>query len=612
MPADYRSPLSANRITRRRALGVSAGVLGAAFLAACGGGSDSSPSSAGNATKQDKSGLVTQPADTSKQAKRGGTLKHYATGDAPSLDPMTSAIQLNQLQHGIYGRLTQLKAGYLKPREFEVISDLAQSWEWSPDRTQLTLKLRPGVKFHNKAPLNGRVMDTQDVVFSWERFSKLAPARTTMANTANPDAPVLSVTALDNTTVQIKLKEPLAYLLAFLANNIPGYMQIMPRETDGGYDIRRDNIGTGPFFLSSYTPGVGYTLKRNPDYYEKDYPLVDTVEMPFITEYAQAIAQLKAGNVLTYAQVRGSDVVAVKKEKPELEMQVTDVTVSEQKVAFGWLPAGRSPFVDERVRQALSMSYDRELFIDTFYNVSDFEKQGLPVDVRWNSHLPLIDGWWVDPRNEKEFGSNAKYFKHDVPEAKKLLAAAGHGSGLDVVATFIGGANYGTDYQRQIEVLHGLSSEAGFKYKNNVIDYQTEFLPKYRDAQGQHEGLTYKQGPRPSEDPAARTEFDFHSKSGQNFLGFDAAGKGDRSGDPFVDNLLIKARGEVDEKKRKAMLLELQNYLAKTMYGIRFPGGASGFGLAWPALGNFNAFRGDNRSVLYNYWVDDTKAPLKA
>ena len=612
MSRDYWQTLTSNRITRRRGLAATAaGAMGAAFLAAC-GGSDDGGSSSGGSTSKDKSGLVSESVDTTKSAKRGGTLKFYSTGDAPSLDPMTSAIQLNQLQWGIYGRLTQLKAGYNAPRQFEITPDIAQSWEWSPDRLTLTLKLRPGVKFHNKAPLNGRTMDAQDVLFSWERFTKLAPARSTMANSANPDAPVLSVTSTDANTVQIKLKEPLVYLLAFLANNIPGYMQIMPRETDGGYDIRRDNIGTGPFYLSSYTPAVGYTLKRHADYYEKDYPLVDTVEMPFITEYAQAIAQLKAGNIMTYTQIRGSDVVAVKKEKPELVMQVTDVTPNEQKTAFGWQPAGTTPFNDERVRQAMSMSYDRDLWLDTFYNVSDFEKQGLAVDVRWNSHLPMIDGWWIDPRNEKEFGSNAKYFKHDITEAKKLLAAAGHTSGLEVTATFIGGPNYGTDYQRQIEVLHGMSSEAGFKYKNNVIDYQTEFLPKYRDSQGAHEGLTYKQGPRPSEDPAARAEFDWYSKSGQNFLGFDVGNKGDKSGDPFIDNLLIKARGETDDKKRKSMLFELQNYLAKTMYGIRWPGGASGFNLAWPALGNFGVFHQDNRGLPYNYWVDDTKAPFKS
>ena len=115
-----------------------------------------------------------------------------------------------------------------------------------------------------------------------------------------------------------------------------------------------------------------------------------------------------------------------------------------------------------------------------------------------------------------------------------------------------------------IEVLQGMNAEAGFKFKANVVDHTSEFPPRYRDARGQHEGPTYKQGPRPSEDPAARTEFDFYSKSGPNFLGFDANGSNTQAGDPKVDEILNKARGEVDEKKRKALLQELQNYLAKT------------------------------------------------
>ena len=580
--------------------------MAAAFLAACGGSDDGG----GIDSLEDKSGLISKAEDTSKQAMRGGTLKHYATGDAPSLDPMTSAIQLNQVQHGVYARLTQLKAGYLQGRQFEVIPDMAESWEWSPDRLSLTLKLRPGVKWHNKAPVNGRLMDAQDVAFTWGRFSEKSPSRGTMSNAANPDAPVLSVTAVDNATVSIRVKEPVVYLMAFLANNIPGYMAVLPKETDSSFDIRRDEIGTGPYFLSNYTPSVGYTLKRNPEYYEKDFPLLDTVEMPIVSEYSAGVAQLKAGSIYTY-NVRSTDVVSVKRETPALRMYVTDPTVSEQKTAFGWLPAGRSPFNDERVRQAISMSYDRETFLDVFNNVSGLQQEGLPVETVWNSHLPYIPGWWVDPRDEKEFGPNAKYFKYDIAEAKKLLSAAGHGGGLEVVSTFIGGTNYGTDHQRQIEVLQGMNQEAGIRFKNNVIDYQTEFLPRYRDARGQHEGLTYKQGPRPSEDPAARAEFDFYSKAGQNFLGFDTTGQNTQAGDPYVDDIFNKARGELDDKKRKSLLMELQNYLAKTMYGIRWPGGTSGLALAWPALKNYQVYRGDNRSVLYHYWVDETQPPLR-
>ena len=304
--------------------------------------------------------------------------------------------------------------------------------------------------------------------------------------------------------------------------------------------------------------------------------------------------------------------VNIKNETPSLGMFQTDPTVSEQKTAFGWLPAGKSAFIDERVRQAMSMSYDRELWVDTFYNISKFEQQGLPVDTRWNSHLPQIDGWWIDPRDTKNFGPNAKYFQHDVAEAKKLLSAAGYPNGLDIVSTYISGTQYGTNYQNMIQVLEGMAQEAGFRLKPNLIDYQSEFLPKYRDAKGQHEGLTYKQGPRPSEDPVARTEFDFYSKSGPNFLGFDSNGKGDGSGDPQVDSILTKARGETDDGKRKALLFELQAYLAKAMYCIRWPGGASGFTLAWPALGNFNVFRGDTRGNTPFWWVDASQPPLKS
>src|SRR5207237_4888862 len=130
-------------------------------------------------------------------------------------------------------------------------------------------------------------------------------------------------------------------------------------------------------------------------------------------------------------------------------------TVIEQQDAVGRLAAGKSPFVDERVQQTMSMYYGRELWVHAFYNVSKFEQQGLPVDTRWNSHLPQIDGWWIDPRDTKNFGANAKYFQHDVTEAKKLLAAAGYPNGLDIVSTYISGTQYGTNYQNMIQVLEG-------------------------------------------------------------------------------------------------------------------------------------------------------------
>src|ERR1043166_2858159 len=96
---DYWSEVSRRRVGRRRLVVAAVGTsAAAAVLTACGSGGKSS----GGSEKGDKTSLITKPADTSKQASRGGVVKFYATGDAPSLDPYTSNINLNQFEQPVY------------------------------------------------------------------------------------------------------------------------------------------------------------------------------------------------------------------------------------------------------------------------------------------------------------------------------------------------------------------------------------------------------------------------------------------------------------------------------------------------------------------------------
>ena len=110
-------------------------------------------------------------------------------------------------------------------------------------------------------------------------------------------------------------------------------------------------------------------------------------------------------------------------------------------------------FRDKRLRQAYSLTFDRDLFAETYFNIPKFTSQGLPVDSAWSSVVEPDEfaGWWVDPKG-KDFGPTAKWYKHDVAEAKKLVSAAGFNSGVTYQSTRAGG-NYGPEYDRQIDIM---------------------------------------------------------------------------------------------------------------------------------------------------------------
>jgi peptide/nickel transport system substrate-binding protein len=613
MTGNYWSGILSQRIARRRALAATgATAAGAALLAACGGGDDAGSGG-------DSSGLVTKPADTTKQAKRGGVLKWFHGGEPANLDVQVDQAPKNLLKNMVYGHFVNEEAGKLGPPAYaNVVPEMMESWEWSSDGLQLTFKMRQGVKWHNKAPVNARAMDTEDIIFSWNRYADKGTDRRFLANSANPDAPVLSVTAPDSRTIVFKLKEPVVFLLPALTPSQTGKPNIVPKETDGAFDIRVDMIGTGPFIMEKYQPTVGWTMKRNPEYFDKEYPLVDEVDIPIILEYSQALSQLKAGNIYTYSTgnytVRAEDIVAFKRDVPQVDIyEYESPGFSVNQLTFGWLPTdANKPFKDARVRKAVSLAIDRDAWIDAFNNVSGFEKDGLPVKTAWNTNLAAGAGsWWLDPQ-AKDFGSEAQWYAFNVTEAKKLLAAAGYPNGVSVDSIYIGGTQLGSDFQRRVGVMDTFTQDVGFKVSPKVIDYTAEYVPILRDSNGKFEGWGYRAGGSPANDAVAYLSTLYHSKyGGPGFLGFDVNGKGDGSGDPEIDSALNKARAETDSNKRLALVHDVQRMLAKHMYMVpAVPGQATGFQVAWPALANFQAFQGDRRTQAFHWWIDTTKAPL--
>ena len=217
--------------------------------------------------------------------------------------------------------------------------------------------------------------------------------------------------------------------------------------------------------------------------------------------------------------------------------------------------------------------------------------------------------------NNGPFVGDMALLTYDLYTSPKLetkvgtAAFVGFADGLEVMSSYIPGQELGDTYQKENQVLEDMARQVGFKPKANLVDYVTKY-PGYRDSNGKYEGWAYIAGPTTADDAVGMLVWRYNKAGGAGYLGFDT-GKGDGSGDPQVDALLKKAQGEQDTERRKATIFEVQRYLAQKQYNIPKPGESSYFTLAWPALRNFNTYKGDRRLDVYYEWLDDTQAPLK-
>jgi ABC-type transport system substrate-binding protein len=299
-----------------------------------------------------------------------------------------------------------------------------------------------------------------------------------------------------------------------------------------------------------------------------------------------------------------------KRDVPALSLYEGQMQSLGSGVVFGYRNSDQAPFRDERLRRAFSMTWDRAQFIDVQFNVSGFTSDGIPVRTSWSTALQnnYFSAWYLNPQS-KEFGPNSQYFEHNLAEAKKLMAAAGY-TGHAIVSNIISGTDYGVDYHKHVDILEGFANEAGFKFNRVAVPYQSEFIPKIRDAKGNFDGIAWKLlTPATPPDGIEAMVAYFSKGGGATFQGIDPNGSGTFEGDPHIEGEIRKARGEVDTKKAQAIVHDLQRYVAGKAYMWRTPGGATGLDAAWPVIRNFNTYQNEYRSH-YNEWLDPSQAPL--
>lgn len=624
--SSYWSSILSNRLSRRRALTATGGAAAAAaFLAACGGGSDAKKDT------RPASALLTRPDDTMSKATKGGTWPTTITADPPHFDSIgkyhTAAYAQNLMSYSVLADFKVTKVapdGETYPL-WGYEPEGAASWEYSADGTQLTWKLRPDLKTDQRAPTNGRIYDSADLKFSWDKFAGLNARRGDLVNEINPNSPVLSSSYPDKNTMVWKLAFPSPVLMQKVNRFL-----MLTKEGDAsanGYDPLRDMRGTGPWMMTAYEPSVRIQYERNPNYWNKDLPVLDKVEMIIMADQAQREAQFRAGRIdgSTSPQSPPSTPspearVDFKRQVPGMQL-ILDPTLPFGNGAGTWMDVRPgSPWLDVRLRRALSMLIDRNLYVDTFLNVSGFQKEGIDVgDIQWHSHLnaPLKE-FWLDPQkpaNQNGLGEQGKWWKFDPAEAKKLVAASGKPTPITGPFNKLSGNEYAPPYHKFAEVMLGMFNEGGiFKLTNTPVDYTTEFTPKMSvtgNPKGGHnfEGLAFGAIGGVTggySDPEAT--WGTHFTPGGTMYKFE-----ENFFDPKFGELNQKQSREMDDKKRIELVKEAQRVCADWFPMILFPGLAKGVTLYQPWHGAAGAYISRNNEAggwnahLKYRWLDKSK-----
>lgn len=377
-------------------------------------------------------GAVSWSGPALAQAAKGGVLR-VSTDQAPSkLNPLLHRVNPEYLLGELlYSGLTRLGP------EMQAEPDLAESWSSNSELTEWTFKLRPNVTFHD-----GSQLTANDVVASFEAM--LDPKTGSAARTNI--GPIEKVSAADDSTVVITLKGAYADLPVAVAYT---NARIVPAAIAKGDMARldREAVGTGPFKLVSYEPARLTVVERNPNYFIKDRPLLDRIELVVYPDPTAEASALIAGDTDLMLLVSPADY-----ERVSNTAGIKGLRTPSGQFLNVILGCDQKPFNDIRVRKALSLAVDREMMVE------------------------LVAEGFGTPGNDTPVNS-AYRFHHDLPlrqaniaEAKKLLAEAGYPNGLDL--TLIASDRPSTRTQLGV-ALRELAKPAGFNIEVQTMPHAT-------------------------------------------------------------------------------------------------------------------------------------------
>jgi peptide/nickel transport system substrate-binding protein len=333
--------------------------------------------------------------------KKDDTIR-FAYDQAPeSVDPFFNNVRIGV----IIGANVWDTLVTLDPKTNQYKGNLAKSWKQVDEKT-IEFDLREGVKFHN-----GEEFDADSVVYTLNFVADPANKVTTQANVNW----IEKATKLDKYKVRVTTKQVFPAAIEYLAGPVVMHPAKYYAEV-GPKGMNAKPVGTGPFKVTSYTPGKSISLERNADYFKdspKGAPKIGKIEIRFIPDRQTQMAEMLSG---------GADMIMhVPKDQADQAAKVPHLQVvsgETMRIAFmqlNTLDNTPSPQLkDPRVRKAILHAIDRESIVKNIVGAGSrvLHTQCFP------SQFGCTD-------------EGAARYPYDPALAKKLLAEAGHPNGFE-------------------------------------------------------------------------------------------------------------------------------------------------------------------------------------
>ncbi|HXX85932.1 MAG TPA: ABC transporter substrate-binding protein [Casimicrobiaceae bacterium] len=401
--------------------------------------------------------------------------------------------------------------------KLNIVPQLATAYEWSADSKSLTIKVRPGVTFHD-----GEKLDAAAVKFNLERHKTMAGS-----NRRGELALLASVEVVDPMTVRLNLSAPFSPLLAQLADRAG--MMVSPKAAqEAGDRFGAKPVCSGPFRFVERVAQDRIVLERYPNYWNKGEIHLDKIVYLPIVDATVRLANLKSGQLDFIERMAASDVPALKSDSRFKIAKITElgyqgITINEGKSDIAQKnPLGK----DSRVREAFELALDRD---------------GI-VQVAMDGEA-TIGNQWVPPDNAF-YAKNMPTPKRDVARAKALLAEAGVPNPSFTLMT-----PTNTDQQRLAQVVQAMAKEAGFDVKIQSTEFSTSLDMADK---GQFEAYVLAWSGRA--DPDGNIFSDVGCKQPLNYSGYCKA---------EVDEILNKSRTARDPAERRKAYEQLAAIVLK-------------------------------------------------